>query len=58
MVFDYQDEIVTMIYAVDSWARSETELYDNGYVFGGGSGGAASHYVWEGIIGAEEHRIA
>lgn len=53
MVFDYQDETVTMIYAVDSWARSENELYDNGYVFGGGSGGASSHYVWEGMIGAD-----
>ncbi len=53
MVFDYQDGAVSMIYAVDSWARSENELYDNGYVFGGGSGGASCHYVWEGLIGAD-----
>ena len=33
--------------------RSENELYDNGYVFGGGSGGASCHYVWEGLIGAD-----
>lgn len=53
MVFDYKDGAVSLIYAADSWARSENTLYQNGYVFGGGSGGAASHYVWEGIIGAD-----
>lgn len=53
MVFDYQDGAIVMVYAVDSWVRSENTLYQNGYVFGGGSGGAASHYVWEGIIGAD-----
>lgn len=53
MVFDERDGNVTMIYAVDSWARSENELYDNGYVLGSGSGGASCHYVWEGIIDAD-----
>lgn len=53
MVFDYQDGTVSMIYAVDSWARSENALYKNGYVLGGGSGGASCHYVWEGLIGAD-----
>ncbi len=53
MVFDERDGNVTMIYAVDSWARSENELYDNGYVFGSGSGGASCHYAWEGIIDAD-----
>lgn len=53
MIFDECHGNVTMIYAVDSWARSENELYDNGYVFGSGSGGASCHYVWEGIIDAD-----
>lgn len=53
MVFDYKNGKVSMVYAADSWARSEEELYQNGYVFGGGSGGAACHYTWEGIIGAD-----
>lgn len=50
MVFDYKDGTLSMIYAVDSWARSCTTLYKNGYVSGYGSGGAACHYAWEGII--------
>ena len=53
MVFDYRDGTVCMVYAVDTWARSDTELYKNGYIYGFGSGGAASHYAWEGIIGAD-----
>lgn len=53
MVFDYKDGTLSMIYAVDSWARSCTTLYKNGYVSGYGSGGAGCHYVWEGIIGAD-----
>ena len=53
MVFDYKDGNVAMIYAADTWGRSDNELYKNGYVLGGGSGGADCHYVWEGIIGAD-----
>jgi len=53
MVFDFNDGTLSMVYAVDSWARSDNELFKNGYVSGGGSGGAASHYVWEGIIKAD-----
>lgn len=53
MVFDYQDGTLSMIYAADSWARSCTTLYKNGYVSGYGSGGAYCHYAWEGIIGAD-----
>lgn len=53
MIFDERGGNITMTYAADSWVRSETELYDNGYVFGSGSGGAGTHYVWEGIIKAD-----
>ena len=44
---------VELIYSVDSWARSQTEVYPDGYVSGGGSGGAMTHYVSKGIIGAD-----
>ena len=53
MVFDERDGSIVMTYAGDSWMRSEMELYDNGYVFGSGSGGAGTHYTWEGIIKAD-----
>ena len=53
MVFDYRNGTISMIYAVDSWARSTTELFKNGYVLGSGSGGATTLYVWEGIIKAD-----
>ncbi len=53
MVFDEQDGNIILTYAGDSWVRSDMELYDNGYVFGSGSGGAGTHYAWEGIIKAD-----
>ena len=53
MVFDYRNGTLSMIYAVDSWARSTTELFKNGYVLGSGSSGATSLHVWEGIIKAD-----
>ena len=53
MVFDYKNGALSMIYAVDSWARSDMDLFKNGYVWGSGSGGAATHYMWEGIIKAD-----
>lgn len=53
MVFDYKEGKVVMTYAAGSWARGGSELYKNGYVFGDGSGGASTHYEWEGVIGAD-----
>lgn len=53
MVFDYKDGNVVLVYAADAWCRSYNEVYKNGFAFGGGSGGALCHYVWEGIIGAD-----
>ena len=53
MIFRCRDGRVELIYSVDCWARSYTDIYPDGYVFGGGSGGAMTHYVWEGIIGAD-----
>lgn len=53
MVLMEDNGALLIMYAVDSWARSESELFLNGYVFGGGSSGAMSHYTWEGIIGAD-----
>lgn len=53
MIFDCVDGQVELIYAVDAWARSSTDIYPDGYVQGGGSGGASTHYVSEGIIGAD-----
>lgn len=53
MVLTEDNGTLLITYAVDSWARSMSELFQNGYVFGGGSGGAMCHYTWEGIIGAD-----
>ena len=53
MIFRCRDGRVELIYSVDCWARSYTDIYPDGYVSGGGSGGAMTHYVWEGIIGAD-----
>ena len=52
-IFRCRDDRVELIYSVDSWARSQTEVYPDGYVSGGGSGGAMTHYVSKGIIGAD-----
>lgn len=53
MIFGCRDGKVELIYAVDCWARSYTNIYPDGYVAGGGSGGAMTHYVSDGIIGAD-----
>lgn len=53
MVLMEDNGVLLITYAVDSWARSMSVLFSNGYVFGGGSGGAECHYTWEGIIGAD-----
>ncbi len=53
MVFDYKDGKIFMVYAVDAWSRSSTDLYKNGYVCGFGSDGAFSGHEWEGIIKAD-----
>ena len=53
MIFRCRDGRVELIYSLDCWARSYADIYINGYVSGGGSGGAMTHYIWEGIIGAD-----
>lgn len=53
MVFDYKDGKIFMLYAVDAWSRSHTDLYKNGYVCGNGSSGASTNFRWEGIIGTD-----
>lgn len=52
-VFRCLDGRVELVYSVDCWARSDTEVYPDGYVAGGGSGGAQSHSVERGMIGAD-----
>lgn len=53
MIFDCVDGQMELIYAADSWARSRKDIYPDGYIVSGGSGGAGTHYVSEGIIGAD-----
>lgn len=53
MIFRCRDDRVELIYSVDCWARSDTQIYPDGYVAGGGSGGAQTHYVSYGMIGAD-----
>lgn len=53
LIFDCEDGRAELIYAVDMWARSDTTVYPDGYISSGGSGGAATHYIEAGIIGAD-----
>ncbi len=53
MIFQIRDNRVELIYSVDTWARRVTTIYRDGYVYDWGSGGASTHYVSEGAIGAD-----
>ncbi len=53
MIFRCRDGKVELIYSVDCWARSYTDIYPDGHVAGRGSGGALTHYASDGIIGAD-----
>ena len=45
MVIKNVDNRLKICYIGDSWSRSETTIYDSGYIVTGGSAGAASHIM-------------